>query len=184
MTIALSRPSIGLFDSWAAAVAEFEGERVDGGGVEKGFVPDRTAAEAIIEKAALYATPDAELPEGHVPCDYYWITEGDQVVGFLSFRRELNDSLRRFGGHIGYSVIPSRRREGIVREALRIALRSAKADGYDRVMLTCDDDNIGSIRTIEGAGGELEDVIDAPEAGRPLVRRYWIDISGTRLAAS
>ncbi len=184
MTIALSRPSIDLFDSWAAAVAEFEGGHIDGGGIEKGFVPDRAAFEEFVERAELYATPGAVLPEGHVPCDYYWITEGDQVVGFLSFRRELNDNLRRFGGHIGYSVIPTRRREGIVREALRLMLRAAKADGYDRVMLTCDDDNIGSIRTIEGAGGELEDVIDAPEAGQPLVRRYWIDVSGTRLAAS
>lgn len=184
MTIALSRPSIDLFDSWAAAVTEFEGGHIDGGGIEKGFVPDRAAFEAFIERAELYATPGAVLPEGRVPCDYYWITEGDQVVGFLSFRRELNDYLRRFGGHIGYSVIPSRRREGIVREALRQVLRSAKAEGYDRVMLTCDDDNIGSIRTIESAGGELEDVIDAPEGGQPRVRRYWIDIPSVRAAAS
>ncbi|WP_292764866.1 GNAT family N-acetyltransferase [Microbacterium sp. UBA3486] len=184
MTIALSRPTTDLFESWAAAVGEFEGGHVDGGGLEKGFVPDRAAFEEFVERAELYATPGAVLPEGHVPCDYYLITEGDQVVGFLSFRRELNDYLRRFGGHIGYSVIPSRRREGIVREAMRQILRQAKVEGYERVMLTCDDDNIGSIRTIEGAGGELEDVIDAPEAGRPRVRRYWIDISGTRLAAS
>ena len=184
MTIALSRPSIDLFDTWASAVAEFDGGHIDGGGFEQGLVPDRAACEAFAEKAALYSTPGAVLPEGHVRCDHFWITEGDQVVGFLSFRRELNDYLRRFGGHIGYSVIPSRRREGIVREALRLALRFAKAEGYERVMLTCDDDNIGSIRTIEGAGGELEDVIDAPEDGQPRVRRYWIDIPGVRATAS
>lgn len=184
MTIALSRPSIDLLDSWAAAVAEFEGGHVAGGGLEKGFVPDRAAGEAVVATSVLYATPGAVLPEGHVPCDYFWITEGEQVVGFLSFRRELNDYLRRLGGHIGYSVVPSRRREGIVREALRLVLRRAQTAGYERVMLTCDDDNLGSIRTIEGAGGELEDVIDAPEAGQPRVRRYWIDISGARPAAS
>ncbi|WAA66597.1 GNAT family N-acetyltransferase [Microbacterium oxydans] len=177
MTIALARPTIDHFDSWAGAVAEFEGGHIDGGGYEQGFVPDRAAGEAFVEKAELYATPGAVLPDGHVACDHYWITEGDQVVGFLSFRRELNDYLRRFGGHIGYSVIPSRRREGIVREALRLMLRSARAEGYERVMLTCDDDNLGSIRTIEGAGGELEDVIDAPEAGQPRVRQYWIELS-------
>ncbi|MEV8250146.1 GNAT family N-acetyltransferase [Microbacterium sp. NPDC076768] len=119
------------------------------------------------------------LPAGYVPCDHFWIAEGGQVVGFLSFRREINDYLRRFGGHIGYSVVPSRRREGIVREALRLTLRFARKEGYDRVMLTCDDDNVGSIRTIEGAGGELEDVIDAPEAGDPRVRRYWIELRAT-----
>lgn len=183
MTIALARPNIDLLESWAAAVAEFEGGHVDGGGLEQGFVPDRAAGEAVVAKAELYAS-GAVLPEGHVPCDYFWITEGDQVVGFISFRRELNDHLRRFGGHIGYSTIPSRRREGIVREALRLVLRFAKAEGYERVMLTCDDDNVGSIRTIEGAGGELEDVIDAPLTGHPRVRRYWIDVSGVRPLAS
>lgn len=177
MTIALTRPTIDLLDSWASAVGEFEGGHVDGGGLEEGFVPDRAAGEAFIARAELYATPGAELPDGHVPCDHFWITDDDQVVGFLSFRRELNDFLRRFGGHIGYSVIPSRRREGIVREALRLALRRAAAEGYDRVLLTCDDDNVGSIRTIEGAGGVLEDVSDAPEPGQPQVRRYWIELA-------
>lgn len=177
MTIALARPTIDLFDSWAAAVAEFDGGHIDGGGYEQGFTPDRVACEAFVAKAALYATPGAVLPEGHVACDFFWITEGDRVVGFIAFRRELNDWLRRFGGHIGYATIPSRRREGIVREALRLVLRFAKSEGYDRVMLTCDDDNIGSIRTIEGAGGELEDVVAAPEPGQPRVRKYWIELS-------
>ena len=177
MTIALARPTTDLFDAWAAAVAEFDGGHIDGGGYEQGFVPDRAACEAFVEKAELYATPGAVLPEGHVPCDFFWITEGDRVVGFIAFRRELNDWLRRFGGHIGYATIPSRRREGIVREALRLVLRFAKSEGYDRVMLTCDDDNVGSIRTIEGAGGELEDVIEASEPGQPRVRQYWIELS-------
>lgn len=176
MTIALARPTTELFDSWAAAVAEFDGGHIDGGGFDPGMVPDRAACEAFVQKAERYATPGAALPGGHVPCDHFWITEGDRVVGFIAFRRELNDYLRRFGGHIGYSVIPSRRREGIVREALSLVLRRARAEGYDRVMLTCDDDNVGSIRTIEGAGGELEDVIDPPEAGAPRVRRYWIEL--------
>lgn len=176
MTIALTRPTIDLFDSWAAAVAEFDGGHVDGAGLEQGVVPDRAACEAFIAMAELYATPGAALPDDRVPCDHFWITEGDQVVGFIAFRRELNDYLRRFGGHIGYSVIPTRRREGIVREALRLLLRRAKADGYDRVMLTCDDDNTGSIRTIEGAGGELDGVVDASQAGAPRVRQYWIEL--------
>jgi predicted acetyltransferase len=46
--------------------------------------------------------------------------------------------------------------------------------GIDRVLITCDDDNIASARTIEGAGGALEDVRDTP-LGR--TRRYWIDLT-------
>jgi len=42
------------------------------------------------------------------------------------------------------------------------------------VLVTCDDDNIGSIRTIENNGGVLEEVISGPDLDRPK-RRYWID---------
>lgn len=176
MLIDITTPSLDLFDPWAEAVAEFEGAHIDGAGLDLGTVPDRAACEELVAKAALYADRDAALPEGHVACDYFWITDADQVVGFIAFRRELNDWLRSYGGHIGYSVRPSRRREGIASEALRLVLDRAREAGYDRVMLTCDDDNAGSYRTIEGAGGVLHDTIDAPEAGHPRLRQYWITL--------
>lgn len=174
MNVTLERPSLDLFDTWAATVAEFGGAHIDGAGLEAALIPDREACAAFVAKAELFARAGAELPEGSVPCDWFWITDDGEVVGFIAFRRELNDWLREYGGHIGYSVRPSRRREGIVTEALRQVLDIARADGYDRVMLTCDDGNPGSYRTIEGAGGELQDVIDASDAGHDRMRRYWI----------
>jgi predicted acetyltransferase len=48
-------------------------------------------------------------------------------------------------------------------------------------MVTCDDDNIGSIRTIEKNGGILENVISGPDLDKPK-RRYWIDGSGVLAA--
>ena len=41
------------------------------------------------------------------------------------------------------------------------------SSGIDRVLVTCDDDNVGSARTIESQGGVLEDI-------RRGKRRYWI----------
>jgi len=41
--------------------------------------------------------------------------------------------------------------------------------------VTCDDDNIGSIRTIEKNGGILENVVDGPDLDKPI-RRYWIEL--------
>ena len=45
--------------------------------------------------------------------------------------------------------------------------------GLTQVLVTCDDDNIGSIKTIEKAGGVLENVVDGPDLVKPK-RRYWI----------
>lgn len=50
---------------------------------------------------------------------------------------------------------------------LRAALPWALELGIDPALVTCDDDNVGSIRVIEAAGGELEDV-------RGDKRRYWV----------
>ncbi|MEY3855926.1 MAG: hypothetical protein RJA45_396, partial [Actinomycetota bacterium] len=50
----------------------------------------------------------------------------------------------------------------------------AKDIGIHRVLITCNDDNIGSMKVIEKHGGVLENKVD--ENGR-LLRRYWIDNS-------
>jgi predicted acetyltransferase len=58
---------------------------------------------------------------------------------------------------------------------LRLALRVAHDRmGLDRVLVTCNDDNVGSIRTIERNGGVLEDITSGADVGQPT-RRYWID---------
>jgi predicted acetyltransferase len=44
------------------------------------------------------------------------------------------------------------------------------------VLVTCDDDNVGSIRTIENNGGVLENVVTGPDLEVPK-RRYWIDLA-------
>ena len=53
---------------------------------------------------------------------------------------------------------------------LRQALPWAHSLGIDPALVTCDDDNLGSIRVIESAGGALEDV-------RRDKRRYWVPTS-------
>ncbi|MFJ4045672.1 GNAT family N-acetyltransferase [Microbacterium sp. NPDC089987] len=176
MVIALASPALSMFDSWSQTVSEFGDVHIDGAGLDRGQAADRAACEAFIAKAERYADPKATLPDGHVACDYFWITDDGEVVGFIAFRRELNDWLRSYGGHVGYSVRPSRRRQGIARRALDLVLDRARAQGYDRVMLTCDDTNIGSYRTIEGAGGELEAVVDGSAADMERMRQYWITL--------
>lgn len=178
MTIALIRPTAELFDSWASAVAEFGDGHIDGAGLQSPVTPDRATLDALIEKATLLADTSVAPEEGLVHNDLYWIVDEGDVVGFVSLRHELNEWLSQFGGHIGYAVRASRRRQGYARAGLNLVLERARELGLERVMLTCDDDNPGSYRTIEGAGGVLQDRIEAPEQGHPLMRRYWIEIAG------
>jgi predicted acetyltransferase len=174
MSALLVRPTADLFDSWAEAVAEFGGVHIDGSGLTAPVSPDRATLAALLEKAERLADTSVAPEPGTVHNDLYWIVDAGEVVGFVSFRHELNDWLRRIGGHIGYSVRPSRRRRGYAAAGLRLAMERAREIGLDRVMLTCDDDNAGSFRTIEGAGGVLQDTIEAAEQGHPRLRRYWI----------
>jgi predicted acetyltransferase len=81
------------------------------------------------------------------------------------------------GGHIGYVVVPEFRRRGYATTILRLSVQIAREKlGIKRVLVTCDDDNIGSIRTIEKNGGILENVISGPDLHKPK-RRYWIECS-------
>ncbi|MFJ4172939.1 GNAT family N-acetyltransferase [Microbacterium sp. NPDC089696] len=177
MTVELVRPTPALFDSWAAAVAEFGEAHIDGSGLQAPVTPDRATLDELIAKSELLADTSAELPADSVHNDLYWIVDEGEVVGFVSFRHELNDWLREVGGHIGYSVRASRRRQGYASAGLALALDRARELGLDRVLVTCDDDNAGSYRTIEGAGGVLQDVRDQSERGHAMLRRYWIDVA-------
>ena len=96
----------------------------------------------------------------------------EEVVGFLALRHSLNAWLLEEGGHIGYSVRPSRRGQGHASRALALAVRRSAELGLDRVLVTCDEDNVASARTIERNGGVYEDT-------RNGKRRYWIDASGS-----
>jgi predicted acetyltransferase len=113
-----------------------------------------------------------DLPPGRVPSTYLFAAVGDELVGRVSIRHVLNETLLLEGGHIGYCVRPAHRRLGYATEMLRQALVVARAVGVDRVLVTTDDGNVGSQAVITRCGGEYEDTrIDA--TGR-AVRRYWI----------
>ncbi len=112
------------------------------------------------------------LPADRVPASFLVADVGGTIVGRTSIRHVLNDHLAAVGGHIGYGVRPAHRRRGFATEILRQSLILARAEGVDRVLVICDEDNLPSATVIERLGGDLEDIRSDPDGN--LVRRYWI----------
>jgi predicted acetyltransferase len=111
-----------------------------------------------------------------VPSTFLVADVGGVIVGRASIRHELNEFLLEEGGHIGYGVLREHRRRGHGTEILRRALDVTDGLGIERVLVTCDDDNVGSATIIERCGGVF-DSYTTGESGAPL-RRYWIDRPG------
>jgi len=116
-----------------------------------------------------------DLPPGYVPATFLVGVVGDDLVGRLSVRHELNDYLARVGGHIGYGVRPAFRRRGYATAMLREGLVIARGLGIESALVTCDDGNAASAAVIERCGGILQDVL--PEGGS-RVRRYLVPTDG------
>jgi predicted acetyltransferase len=106
-------------------------------------------------------------PAAWVTGTYLWMVEDDEVVGRISLRHELTPWLREVGGHVGYAVRPSARRRGHATRAVALLLPFCADRGLAQVLITCDEDNVGSRRAIEANGGVLEDV-------RNGKMRFWV----------
>lgn len=167
MTLELRALSSDDADQARAAHAEFAAE-------DFSFLPFFDADEAWDEYLARIArlSGGEGLPPGLVPwTDLYGVVDG-VVVGRVSVRHRLTDSLARVGGHIGYGVRPAYRRRRYATALLRAGLALAREHGIDPALVTCDDDNLGSATVIERCGGVLENVMDVAD-GSPK-RRYWV----------
>jgi predicted acetyltransferase len=121
------------------------------------------------------------LPEGRVPASTFWLVRGRRILGVCNLRHTLNDFLRDYGGHIGYSIRPSERRKGYATQMLRMVLERARERGIDRARITCDAKNIASAKVILKCGGVLESESYSPHAGR-VTQRYWIDLGSREQA--
>jgi predicted acetyltransferase len=111
-----------------------------------------------------------------VPATDFWLIDNEEFIGRLALRHELNEVLLKVGGHIGYEIRPSRRRRGYGKEILRLGLEQARQFGMRHVLVTCDENNLGSKRIIESNGGQFENAVMVE--GSPVKKlRYWFDLA-------
>jgi predicted acetyltransferase len=81
-------------------------------------------------------------------------------------------------GHIGYSVVPWKRRRGYATEALRLILPEARNEGLAYVEITTGVANIASQRVITANGGVLIEKFTTPKSiGSAATLRYRITLS-------
>ena len=118
----------------------------------------------------------SKLPSWCVPSYDYFAVDDDKFIGIIHIRVRLTDKLLNYGGHIGYGVNPKYWRMGYGKEILKLALQEYKdLILEDKILITCDDDNIGSYKIIEANGGVLENkVVNESSGEKFLTRRYWI----------
>jgi predicted acetyltransferase len=118
----------------------------------------------------------SKLPSYYVPSYDYFAVEDDKLIGVIHIRVRLTEKLLQYGGHIGYAINPVYWKKGYGKELLKVALEQYKdLIEEDSILITCDDDNIGSYKIIEANGGILENKIENEDNGEKfLTRRYWI----------
>lgn len=120
----------------------------------------------------LDATKDGEE---YVPTSTFFCldTDRDIFVGAVNIRHFLGPDNCHTGGHIGDGIRPSERRKGYATAMIGLALEKCRELGMNKVLMTCDKDNIASAKSIINNGGVFErEIFDDGE----LEQRYWITL--------
>ena len=117
---------------------------------------------------------ETEPPPGFVCDTIWWAITGNEMVGRISFRHELNEFLKKVGGHIGYIVHPKWRNKGIATWMLSEVLKTERVKQTAKVLLTCDDSNGASEKTIVRNGGVFDKLVDLGSS-RTRKKHFWIE---------
>jgi len=166
--------------------------------LEQGWSPDNLRPEAAPEQLASIADdpvrflteqidreakgPKVVLPDGRevtrLPGYAQWLWDGE-FCGSINFRWQPGTTeLPPYClGHIGYSVVPWKRRRGYATLALKLMLSQASYEGLPYVEIVTDADNVASRKVIEANGGKLIAEFRKPESyGGAESLRYRISL--------
>lgn len=116
--------------------------------------------------------------EEKVPAEtFFLVRESDnKIVGMINIRLVLNERLKKFGGHIGYSIRPTERKKGYNKINLYLGLLFCHEHGIKEVLMDCDKDNPGSAKTMISLGGNLVREYYDDENAHCIVQDYVIDV--------
>lgn len=163
-------PDARYLGSYIEAINEYEENGV------KTYYFNDPRKEDIFAKFERYRI-GRDLPENRVPASYFWLVADFKFIGEISIRHQLSESLLKYGGHIGYGIRYTKWNQGYGTIMLHLALQKAKELGLSRVLITCDDDNVGSAKVIEKNNGITFNIFENNIEGKQIrTRRYWINL--------
>jgi len=127
--------------------------------------------------------PPIKLPNGstavRLPGYRLWMWDGE-FCGVIGFRWQPGTATLppHVLGHIGYAVVPWKRRRGYATAALCLMLPRARAEGLPHIEITTDADNPASQKVILANGGTLLGPYrKPPEYGEAGGLRFRVDLT-------
>ena len=112
----------------------------------------------VLPKLISYEQP-VDMPDWFVPETYYYLWDGDCLVGEFRIRHYLTESLRNGAGHIGYSIRNDMRGNGYGTTGLKLTLETLEiARGIvpeDEIYLRVNKDNIASQKVMLKNGARI-----------------------------
>lgn len=88
------------------------------------------------------------LPKGYVPSVTYWIVVGKKYIGTVNIRLQLTEELKDYGGNVGIVIRKSERQKGYAVKGLTMAIDVARESMISPILMTCTDNNAGSLRLL------------------------------------
>lgn len=151
-------------------------EKINNGTIKKHNLMFMNPTEEDIIQKMMDNRDQTKLPPTYVPSYDFFAVDEEKFIGVIHIRVSLTDSLLNYGGHIGYGINPKYWKQGYGKEILRLGLEKAKElVKEENILITCDDDNIGSYKIIESNGGVLENKVENTDGDEKFItRRYWI----------
>ncbi len=96
------------------------------------------------------------MPDWFVPETYYYLWDGDSLIGEFRIRHYLTEALRHGAGHIGYSIRKDQRGKGYGTAGLKMTIETARGIiREDEIFLRVNKDNIASQKVMLKNGARI-----------------------------
>lgn len=107
----------------------------------------------------------------------YYLIDNDEIIGIgrIRINIECSEYFNKYSGHIGYTIIPSKRKQGYGTKLMHLLIEKCKELNLKEIMAVCHVNNYGSQKVIENNLGSYIDTVLDPTDNK-YYKRYIIDV--------